>query len=256
MQNEGEALSRCSGGLECSAQRKEGIRHFASRLAFDIEGLGDKLVKQLVDEKLVANPADLFRLTEAQLVNLERMAPKSANNLIEALEKSKHTTLARFIYALGIQEVGESTASNLAKYFEKIDLLRSADIESLLNVTDVGPIVADKIAQFFAQDVNNRLVDELISCGVTCELLSSVVDSEALAGEIFVLTGTLTTLSRNEAKVRLQSLGAKVSGSVSKKTGALVVGEAAGTKLAKAQSLGVPVMTEDEFISLLERHGA
>ncbi|MCS5573544.1 MAG: helix-hairpin-helix domain-containing protein, partial [Pseudomonadales bacterium] len=255
IQRGGEVVTRCTGGLECSAQRKESIRHFASRLAFDIEGLGDKLVKQLVDEQLIANPADLFRLTEAQLVNLERMAPKSANNLLAALEKSKDTTLARFIYALGIQEVGESIANNLARYYGEIDLLRSADEVSLQNVPDIGPIVAEKIALFFAQDVNNRVIDELLASGIVWQMEKSTAKPEALAGQTLVLTGTLMSLTRNEAKARLQSLGAKVSGSVSAKTSALVAGDAAGSKLAKAQSLGVPVMSEDELLTLLEQHG-
>ena len=255
MQHGGEVVTRCTGGLECSAQRKESIRHFASRLAFDIEGLGDKLVKQLVDEQLIANPADLFRLTETQLVNLERMAPKSANNLLAALEKSKDTTLARFIYALGIQEVGESIANNLARYYGEIDLLRRADEESLQNVPDIGPIVAEKITLFFAQDVNNRVIDELLASGIVWQMEESTAKPEALAGQTLVLTGTLMSLTRNEAKARLQSLGAKVSGSVSAKTSALVAGDAAGSKLAKAQSLGVPVMSEDELLTLLEQHG-
>lgn len=256
MQPEGEVVARCTGGLECSAQRKESIRHFASRLALDIEGLGDKLVNQLVDEKLIANPADLFRLTEWQLVQLERMAPKSANNLLEALEKSKETTLPRFIYALGIQEVGESTARNLAQYFKDIEALRSADDETLQDVPDVGPIVAEKIARFFAQDTNNRVIDDLLANGVTWQEEEAAANPEALVGQTFVLTGTLTSLTRNEAKARLQSLGAKVSGSVSAKTSCVVAGDAAGSKLTKAQELGVQVMSEDELLALLEQNGA
>ncbi len=253
---EGEVIARCTGGLECSAQRKESIRHFSSRLALDIEGLGDKLVNQLVEEGLIESPADLYRLTETQLVELERMAPKSANNLLDALEKSKETTLARFIYALGIQEVGESTARSLAQHYQALEPLRAADEESLQAVPDIGPIVAEKIFHFFQQDVNNRVIDDLVALGIHWPALEVSADADALAGQTFVLTGTLTTLKRNEAKARLQSLGAKVAGSVSSKTSYVVAGDAAGSKLTKAQELGVPVMGEDELIALLEQYGA
>jgi len=252
----GEVVARCTGGLECSAQRKESIRHFASRLALDIEGLGDKLVNQLVDAELIANPADLFHLTEVQLVELERMAPKSANNLLEALEKSKTTTLARFIYALGIQEVGESTARNLARFYRGIESLRTASDESLQEVPDVGPIVAQKIVHFFLQDINNRVIDELLACGIHWQEEASTANPEALAGQTFVLTGTLTGLTRNEAKARLQSLGAKVAGSVSAKTSAVVAGDSAGSKLTKARELDIKIMSEDELIELLSEYGA
>lgn len=253
---EGEVIARCTGGLQCSAQRKESIRHFASRLALDIEGLGDKLVNQLVDEALIESPADLFELTEWQLVQLERMAPKSANNLLEALKKSKTTTLPRFIYSLGIQEVGESTARNLAQFFKGLEPLRHADEQSLQEVPDIGPIVAKKIAHFFQQDVNNQVIDQLLANGVGWEEEAEAGNPEALVGETYVLTGTLTSLTRNEAKARLQSLGAKVSGSVSGKTSYVVAGDAAGAKLTKAQSLGVPVLDEQQLIELLEQHGA
>lgn len=253
---EGEVIARCTGGLQCSAQRKESIRHFASRLALDIEGLGDKLVNQLVDEALIESPADLFELTEWQLVQLERMAPKSANNLLEALKKSKTTTLPRFIYSLGIQEVGESTARNLAQFFKGLEPLRHADEQSLQEVPDIGPIVAKKIAHFFQQDVNNQVIDQLLANGVGWEEEAEAGNPEALVGETYVLTGTLTSLTRNEAKARLQSLGAKVSGSVSAKTSYVVAGDAAGAKLTKAQSLGVPVLDEQQLIELLEQHGA
>lgn len=253
LQPEGEVLARCIGGLECSAQRKESIRHFASRLALDIEGLGEKLVNQLVDEGLITSPADLYKLTAASLVELERMAPKSANNLLAALERSKRTTLPRFIYALGIQEVGESTANSLAMHFKDIDALRTAEEETLQQVADVGPIVAGKIARFFAQDVNNRVIDELLASGVDWEKMASQTDSQVLAGQTYVLTGTMSTLTRNEAKARLQALGAKVSGSVSSKTTAVVAGDAAGSKLTKAQSLNIPVMTEADLVELLEK---
>lgn len=253
LQPEGEVVARCIGGLECSAQRKESIRHFASRLALDVEGLGEKLVNQLVDEGLINSPADLYKLTAASLVELERMAPKSANNLLAALERSKRTTLSRFIYALGIQEVGESTANSLALYFKDIDALRAAEEETLQQVADVGPIVAGKIARFFAQDVNKRVIDELLASGVDWEEIASHMDPQVLAGQTFVLTGTMSTLTRNEAKARLQALGAKVSGSVSSKTTAVVAGDAAGSKLTKAQSLNIPVMTEADLVELLEK---
>ena len=251
---EGEVIARCTGGLRCSAQRKESIRHFASRLALDIDGLGDKLVDRLVEAGLIESPADLFRLSEADLVALERMAPKSARNLLNALEKSRTTTLPRFIYALGIQEVGESTARNLAQFFKGLDALRSADQETLREVPEVGPIVAEKIAHFFKQDVNKRVIDQLLAEGVHWEAPEPDADSGALAGETWVLTGSLTSLTRNEAKARLQSLGAKVSGSVSAKTSCVVAGDAAGSKLTKAEALGVPVMDENELLKLLEKH--
>ena len=255
LQAEGEVVARCTGGLECSAQRKESIRHFASRLAMDIEGLGDKLVNQLVEEGLIHSPADLYSLTEQQLVELERMAPKSANNLLAALEKSKATTLPRFIYGLGIQEVGESTARNLAQHFRSLDDLRAADEDTLQAVPDVGPIVAEKIARFFSQPVNNRVIDELLAHGVHWEMEEAAANPDALDGETWVLTGTLSSLTRNEAKARLQALGAKVAGSVSAKTSYVVAGDAAGSKLTKAQELGVAVLSEEELLELLEKHG-
>jgi DNA ligase (NAD+) len=256
LQSEGEVIARCTGGLRCSAQRKERIRHFASRLAFDIEGLGDKLVNQLVDEGLISSPADLFQLTLEQLVNLERMAPKSANNFLEALEKSKTTTLSRFIYALGIQEVGESTARNLAQFYHGIAPLQQADEDSLQEVPDVGPIVAKNIAHFFHQEINHQVIDSLLESGVCWVEQESSVVSGALVGETYVLTGTLTSLTRNDAKARLISLGAKVSGSVSVKTSYVVAGDAAGSKLTKAQELGVAILSEADLLRRLEVHGA
>jgi DNA ligase (NAD+) len=254
LQAEGEVIARCTGGLVCSAQRKESIRHFASRLALDIEGLGDKLVEQLVDAKMVTTPADLFQLKATDLIELERMAPKSANKLLKALETSKETTLPRFIYGLGIQEVGETTARNLAVYFSDIDPLLTASRDDLVQVPDVGPIVADKIASFFEQQQNQAVIAELRAAGVHWAALEKSVQSEALEGKTFVLTGTLTTLNRNEAKAKLQALGAKVSGSVSKNTSFVVAGDAAGSKLTKAQSLDVPIISEQEQIELLEGH--
>ncbi len=254
LQAEGEVIARCTGGLVCSAQRKERIRHFASRLALDIEGLGTKLVDQMVNEGLVHSPADLFSLTEDELIGLERMAPKSANNLLTALEKSKQTTLARFIYALGIQEVGESTARTLAMHYGTLAALRAADEDSLQSVSDVGPIVAEKIAHFFNEENNNAVIDALLSAGVEWEETTSSQSADALAGETYVLTGTLVALTRSEAKARLQTLGAKVAGSVSSKTSYVVAGDVAGSKLTKAQSLGVPVLSEDELLALLDQH--
>ena len=256
LQAEGEVIARCTGGLRCSAQIKESIRHFASRLALDIEGLGDKLVNQLVDEGLISSPADLFQLTLEQLVNLERMAPKSANNLLESLEKSKSTTLSRFIYALGIQEVGESTARNLAQFYHGIAVLRQADEEALQEVPDVGPIVAKKIVNFFQQDANRQVIDTLLKSGVGWVEQESFAISGALAGETYVLTGTLMSLTRNDAKARLISLGAKVSGSVSVKTSYLVAGDAAGSKLTKAQEFGVAILSEADLLQRLEMHDA
>ncbi len=256
LQTEGEVIARCIGGLSCSAQRKESIRHFASRLAMDIEGLGDKLVEQLVDEELIRSPADIFQLTEEQLVKLERMAPKSAQNLLGALEKSKETTLARFIYSLGIQEVGESTARNLALFFNSLERLMAADEENLQKVPDVGPIVAAKIRHFFQQKNNIDVIEALLGAGLKWQQEASIVNLEKLQGETWVLTGTLNSLTRSEAKARLQSLGAKVSGSVSKNTTYVVAGDAAGSKLTKAQDLGINILSEEDLIALLEENGA
>ena len=256
LRSEGEVVVRCTGGLSCSAQVKESIRHFASRLALDIEGLGDKLVEQLVDEGLIENAADLYQLTEENLVKLERMAPKSANNLLEALEKSKETTLPRLIYALGIQEVGESTARNLAMRFGDLDALQNADEELLQTVADVGPIVAHKIHHFFQQKNNLAVIDSLVEIGLQWKVEETTVGEQRLNGETWVLTGSLSKLTRNEAKARLQRLGAKVSGSVSKNTSCVVAGEAAGSKLTKAQELGIKIIAEDDLIVLLEEYGA
>ncbi|MFT4632294.1 MAG: DNA ligase (NAD+) [Candidatus Azotimanducaceae bacterium] len=252
---EGEVIARCSGGLFCSAQRKENIRHFASRLAMDIEGLGTKLVSQLVDEGLIHSPAELYQLTQTQLVELERMAPKSADNLLKALEVSKETTQAKFIYSLGISEVGESTARNLALFFANFDTLRVASIEALQEVPDVGPIVAKRVHAFFAQQNNVRIIDALLAAGVYWQHQESDVDPEVLKGQSWVITGTLSQMTRNEAKAKLQSLGAKVSGSVSKNTTCLVAGDAAGSKLASAQTLGVEVIDEQALVKLLAEHG-
>ena len=256
LRSEGEVAFRCTGGLSCSAQVKESIRHFASRLALDIEGLGNKLVEQLVDEGLIEHAADLYQLTEEKLVKLERMAPKSANNLLEALGKSKETTLPRLIYALGIQEVGESTARSLAMHFGDLEALLKADESLLQTVADVGPIVAHKIHHFFHQKNNLAVIKSLVESGLTWKSAEKGVDAQMLSGETWVLTGSLAALTRNEAKSRLQSLGAKVSGSVSKNTSCVVAGDAAGSKLTKAQELGIKIINEDDLLALLDKFGA
>ena len=250
---EGEAKTFCTGGLYCEAQRKEMIKHFASRRALDIEGLGEKLVEQLVDAELVRDPADLYSLNEAQLSGLERMAEKSAQNILAALEKSKQTTLARFIYALGIHNVGETTAQTLAQHFATLEQLMTADEESLQAVPDVGPIVAHSIVTFFAQPHNREVIDKLLAAGLHWpEVEIKSEDALPLKGKTFVLTGTLTQMSRNDAKAALQALGAKVSGSVSKKTDYVVVGENPGSKATKAEQLGIEILSESELLSLLE----
>ncbi|MEE2730465.1 MAG: NAD-dependent DNA ligase LigA [Pseudomonadota bacterium] len=253
---EGEAVARCSGGLFCQAQVKEAIKHFASRKAMDVDGLGDKLVEQLVDQGLIAHVSDLYRLQVEQVAAMERMGEKSAANLIKALEHSKATTLPRFLFALGIREVGEATALNLANYFGNLDALKQADADALQQVPDVGPIVADHVAAFFQQPHNLEIIDALIQAGVHWQEQATVDrDSLPLAGKTYVLTGTLNQMTRDDAKQYLQSLGAKVSGSVSKKSDGVIAGEKAGSKLAKAESLGVPVLDEDAFIALLHDHG-
>ncbi len=245
-----EAILRCSGGLFCSAQRKEAIKHFASRKAMDIDGLGDKLVEQLVDRKLIKTVADLFTLVALEVSGLERMGKKSAENLIKALDQSRKTTLPRFIYALGIREVGEATALGLAGHYRDLNALMAATVEDLQTVDDVGPIVAGHIEKFFRQEHNREVIDALLAKGVEwdTEVLDAEEGDQPLAGEVWVLTGTLHTMTRDEGKAILQKLGAKVTGSVSAKTSALLAGEKAGSKLAKAEKLGVRVVTEDDFI--------
>ncbi len=250
---EGEAVARCSGGLYCPAQRKEAIKHFASRKAMDVDGLGDKLVEQLVDEGLIEHVDDLYTLTAGQIVGMERMAEKSAGNLIDAISHSRETTLARFIFALGIREVGEATARSLALAFGDIDPLMQADEEALQQVPDVGPVVASNIHAFFQQPHNLDVINKLITAGIRWPVVEPPEAAEqTLAGLTFVLTGTLSLMTRDEAKQKLQAMGAKVSGSVSKKTSAVVAGEKAGSKLDKAQGLGVRVMTEEELLELLK----
>ncbi|EJL6589886.1 NAD-dependent DNA ligase LigA [Vibrio cholerae] len=251
---EGEAVARCSGGLICQAQRKEALKHFVSRKAMDVEGLGDKVIEQLVDREMVSTPADLFRLRAGELTILERMGPKSAQNVIDALNKAKQTTLPKFLYALGIREVGEATALNLAQHFLSLEAIQQASLEQFIEVPDVGVVVANHLQAFFAQDHNQQVINELLEQGITWPALTAApvaVDS-ALAGKIVVLTGSFTQLSRNDAKAALQALGAKVTGSVSKNTDIVFAGEAAGSKLAKATELGIQVFDEQALIEFLK----
>ena len=252
IQEEGQAVYRCVGGLYCSAQRKEAIRHFASRRAMDIEGLGDKLVEQLVEQNLVHSPADLYRLDVPALTGLERMGQKSAENLIEALARSKKTSLGRFLYALGIREVGESTAQTLANYFGSLENLMNADQTALQQAPDIGPVSAAHIEAFFQEPHNREVIAQLRELGVSWPDQQALSTAEKkLDGQTFVITGTLDAMSRDEAKARLQALGAKVSGSVSKKTSYVVAGANPGSKLNKAQELGVAVLDESQLLDLL-----
>lgn len=253
-----EVVARCTGGLICEAQRKEAIRHFVSRKAMDIDGLGDKLVEQLVDEKMITSVADLYHLEEEPLAALERMGEKSAKNLVAAIEKSKQTTFARFLYSLGIREVGETTARNLAKAFGNLDTLMSTSNEELQSVKDIGPVAAHFVEEFFQQEENRDVIAALKNAGVVWDEVqidrnAADQDQQALplSGLTFVITGTLSAMSRDEAKEKLQDLGAKVSGSVSSKTFALIAGEAGGSKLSKAESLGVTILDDDAFNALL-----
>jgi DNA ligase (NAD+) len=251
---EEEAVARCSGGwVKCPAQRKGGLLHFVSRRAMDIEGLGDQLVDQLVERKVVRTAADLYRLGLGSLAALERMADKSAGNVLKAIEKSKFTTLARFIYALGIRHVGESTAKELARHFGSLDALLKADEAQLLDVADVGPVVARSILQFLADPMNLELIEQLRANGVHWKEGASEARAKPLAGLTFVLTGTLPTLTRDDAAERIEAAGGKVAGSVSKKTSYVVAGEDAGSKLAKAETLGVPVIDEAALLEMLHK---
>ncbi len=253
---EGEAVARCSGGLYCAAQRKEAIKHFASRRAVDIDGLGDKLIEQLVDSDIIHDPADLYSLKQEQLAALERMADKSAANIIAALEQSKATTLARFLFGLGIREVGEATAQALANGFGNLSAIAAADEERLQQTPDVGPVVAAHVHAFFRQPHNLEVIKKLTAPGLLhwpdVEVTTAV---QPLAGKTVVLTGTMERLSRDQAKERLQALGAKVAGSVSKKTSFVVAGAEAGSKLSKAEELGIEVIDEAALLALLESHG-
>ena len=250
---EDEVVARCNGGLKCQAQRKERLRHFASRHALDIEGLGDKLIDQLLGEGLVDNPADLYRLTAEQLGGLERMGAKSADNLLAALDTSKRTTFARFIHALGIREVGETTAATVAARFRTLDRLLEAELETLQEVEDVGPVVAARIVEFFADEANRGLARELHeTIGIAWEVPAEVLgESLPLRGQTWVLTGTLEAMSRNDAKARLTGLGAKVASSVSKNTTVVVAGPGAGSKRTRAEELGIEILDEEEFLARL-----
>ncbi len=253
-----EAVARCTGGIFCAAQRKQAMIHFASRKAMDIEGFGDKLVEQLVDSNLANNLADIYRLDFHALTNLDRMAEKSAQNIIDALEKSKKTTLARFIYALGIRNVGEATAKDLARYFGNVEAVQDANIEQLQQVPDVGPIVAESIVNFFSEAHNREIINSLISpielggAGIHWDAVAAKSNATGVfTGKTFVLTGTLPTLGREDAKALIENVGGKVSGSVSKKTDFVVAGADAGSKLTKAQELGVGVIDETDLLKML-----
>ena len=254
VKHEDDAIARCTGGLYCPAQRKESLRHFASRRAMDIEGLGAKLIDQLVDSGLVANAADLFRLTAAQFSGLDRMGDKSAENLVGALARSKQTTLPRFLFALGIRDVGEATSLALAAHFGSLDALRTADLDTIQQVPDVGPIIAQHVFEFFSQPHNREVIDALIDHGVTWPAIEPSGNREVelpLAGKTIVVTGTLSSMSRDEAQDRIRALGGKASASVSRKTDYVVAGTEAGSKLAKANELGVPVLDEADFLKLI-----
>jgi len=252
VREKGEVNHRCSGGLFCSAQRKQAILHYAQRRAVEIEGLGDKLVDQLVDGNVIRTLPDLYRLGLTALASLERMADKSAQNILEALEKSKQTTLPRFLYGLGIRHVGEATAKELVRHFGKLDNIMDASVEQLLEVSDIGPVVAQSIRTFFEQAHNREVVEQLRACGVSWDEGEPAAQApRPLAGKTFVITGTLPTLSRDQAKEMLEAAGAKVAGSVSKKTDYVVAGAEAGSKLAKAQELGVAVIDEAGLMELL-----
>ncbi|MBY4839404.1 NAD-dependent DNA ligase LigA [Pantoea sp. DY-5] len=252
---EGEVVTRCTGGLICGAQRKEALKHFVSRRAMDVDGMGDKIIDQLVEKEYVLTPADLFRLTAGKLTGLERMGPKSAQNVVDALEKAKSTTLARFLYALGIREVGEATAANLANHFGELEKVMNADLDALIEVQDVGKVVATHVRNFMDEESNRAVIRDLTEeIGVhwpQVEVVNVEEIDSPFAGKTVVLTGSLSQMNRDDAKERLVALGAKVSGSVSKKTDLLIAGEAAGSKLAKAQELGIPVIDEAEMIRLL-----
>ncbi len=252
----GEVVMRCSGGLVCAAQRKQAIRHFASRKAMDIDGLGDKLIEQLVDQGLIESVADIYRLQLEPLAALERMAQKSAQNLLDAIKKSRQTTLPRFLYALGVREVGEATARALASHFGSLENLRAATEMQLQEVGDVGPVVAHFVREFFDNEASQKVVAELQAAGIHWpDMEPASAADQPLAGQTWVLTGTLESLSRTEAKEKLLKLGAKVAGTVSAKTDCVVAGPGAGSKLTKAESLGVRVVDEQAFLAMLRDNG-
>lgn len=248
----GETIARCTGGFSCIAQSTQAIIHFASRKAMDIDGLGEKLIEQLVDAELLTNIADIYHLPENRLLQLERMGQKSVDNLLAAIEKSKQTTLAKFLYSLGIREVGEATAQALANSFKSLEAISQASSEELLEVDDIGPVVAAHIVSFFANEKNQQVVQTLLEAGINWPaIVVANEDEQPLLGQTIVLTGNLASMSRAEAKQRLQDLGAKVTGSVSAKTNLVVAGSEAGSKLTKAQSLGIEILDESAFLALL-----
>ena len=252
---DGEAVARCTGGLFCAAQRKEALKHFVSRKAMDIDGVGAKLIEQLVDRELIHTPADLFKLDLITLMRLERMGEKSAQNALDSLQKAKKTTLARFIFALGIREVGESTALNLANHFKTLEALQNATFEQLQEVQDVGEVVANRIVLFWREAHNVAVVQDLIAQGVHWEAVEAKEAGEnPLKGKTVVLTGTLAQMGRDQAKALLQQLGCKVSGSVSAKTDFVIAGESAGSKLAKAQELNIRILDEEAFLALVKEY--
>jgi len=253
---EGEAVARCTGGFTCRAQRQEALRHFASRRALDIEGLGDKLIEQLIEREWVKSPADLYSLEAAQLAELERMGEKSAANLVAAIDERRSTTLPRLLYGLGIREVGEATALALARHFGSLERLMRADAAAIEQVPDVGPVVAQHVAAFFASEEHRKVIKALRDKGVTWpDLEPTAVGAAPLAGRTYVITGTLSAMTREQAQEALTALGAKVAGSVSKKTTGVVAGAEAGSKLAKAQQLGVPILDEAQLQQLLQSPG-
>jgi len=251
LRSDNEVVTICTGGLYCEAQGKQAIIHFASRKAMNIDGLGDKLIEMLVDEGLIKTSADLYTLTKEQIASLERMGDKSAENLIKALEQSKRTTLARFIFSLGIHDVGETTAKNLADAFQSFEAIENASEDELLNIRDIGPVVVKNIQAFFKQEHNREVIDSLLNAGIHWPVIQAAKKQQTLSGKIFVITGTLATMSRDEAKQSLQALGAKVTGSVSKKTDYLVAGDKPGSKVTKATELGVEVLSEEQLLKIL-----
>jgi DNA ligase (NAD+) len=249
----GEAVARCTGGFTCRAQRQESLRHFASRRALDIEGLGDKLIEQLVEHDVVRTPADFYALTATQLSALERMGEKSASNLVASIDRSRCTTLPRLLYGLGIREVGEATALALARHFGTLERLMSADEAAIQQVPDVGPVVAAHVAAFFASADHRSVIKALREQGVTWPDISAPRGAQALSGRTFVITGSLVAMTREQAAEALAARGAKVAGSVSRKTSFVIAGGEAGSKLAKARELGIPLLDEQQFLELLER---
>ncbi|MFC0323608.1 NAD-dependent DNA ligase LigA [Gallibacterium melopsittaci] len=252
---DGEAVARCTGGLVCEAQRKEGLKHFVSRKAMDIDGVGDKLIEQLVDREYLHTPADIFRLSKETLMGLERMGEKSAENALASIEKAKQTTLARFLFALGIREVGEATARNLANHFHTLENIRQATLEQLLEVQDIGEVVANRILLFWQEEHNRNVVEQLIQQGVVWEdvVPAEEVQDNPLKDKTVVLTGTLTQMTRDEAKTILLQLGCKVTGSVSSKTDFVIAGDNAGSKLQKAESLGINILSEQQFLDIIHQ---